>query len=189
MRVRTCVVCASSRASLSRHWRAERTAASKSSSSKGFSMKSTAPSFMASTARGTSACPVMTITGNAKPRAFRRRRNAMPSIRGMRTSVTTQPAAASLTLSRKAGRTRGHVRANRPMRAERTATGVPPCRRPPRAQRLHSACARSSWSTARNVSRKVVPRPVSDLTAILPPCDSTIVGRWTDRRPSHAPWS
>ena len=42
---------------------AERTEASSISSSKGFSRKSAAPTFMASTASGTSPCPVMTMTG------------------------------------------------------------------------------------------------------------------------------
>ena len=42
---------------------AERTEASRTSSSNGFSRKSTAPHFIASTASGTSPCPVMTMTG------------------------------------------------------------------------------------------------------------------------------
>jgi hypothetical protein len=48
---------------------AERTAVSSASSSNGFSKKSAAPSFIASTASGTSPCPVITITGMPIARA------------------------------------------------------------------------------------------------------------------------
>ena len=61
---------------------AARTLDSRTSSSNGFSMKSTAPAFIASTAIGTSACPVMTMTGGMSPRSFSRRRSAIPSISG-----------------------------------------------------------------------------------------------------------
>src|SRR3712207_5338643 len=44
----------------------------------------------------------MTMTGRVKPRALRWRRNAMPSMPGMRTSVTMHPVAASFMASRKA---------------------------------------------------------------------------------------
>jgi hypothetical protein len=63
------------------------------SSSNGFSKKSTAPIFIASTASGTSPCPVITITGMVTPRSRRRRSSSMPPSSGMRTSVTMQPAA------------------------------------------------------------------------------------------------
>src|SRR5438552_5760414 len=61
------------------------------SSSNGLSIKSDAPSCIAWTASATSACPVITITGTRRPRAFSCRRNSMPSTPGMRTSVTMQP--------------------------------------------------------------------------------------------------
>ena len=50
-----------------------------------------APSFIASTASGTSPCPVMISNGNELPLAFRRFRSSMPSMPGMRTSETTHP--------------------------------------------------------------------------------------------------
>src|SRR5262245_38562402 len=72
--------------------RADRTAASKASSSKGFSRKSTAPIFIASTARGTSPCPVMTMTGTPNLSSRNRRNRSMPLTPGILTSVMTQPA-------------------------------------------------------------------------------------------------
>src|SRR5215217_7538606 len=52
---------------------AVRTAARRTLLSNGFSMKSTAPNFIASTARGMSPCPVIMITGMADFMAFKRR--------------------------------------------------------------------------------------------------------------------
>ena len=63
------------------------------SSPNGFSMKSTAPAFMALTASGTSAWPVMTMTGTWMPPAANFSWNSRPSISGMRTSVTMQAGA------------------------------------------------------------------------------------------------
>ena len=84
-------------------WRkAASTLAISTSSSNGFSRKSTAPIFMASTASATSPWPVMTITGTAILSSFRRRRRSIPLISGMRTSVMTQLRPRSGSASRKA---------------------------------------------------------------------------------------
>ena len=71
-------------------------------SSNGFSRKSAAPIFIASTASGTSPWPVMTITGVVLPSSFRRRSRSMPLISGMRTSVTMQPEWSTGNAARKA---------------------------------------------------------------------------------------
>src|SRR5215813_10390757 len=60
------------------------------SSANGFSIKSAAPAFIARTARGTSPCPVMTITGTSTRFSASFSWNCRPSMPGMRTSVTTQ---------------------------------------------------------------------------------------------------
>src|SRR5208282_2753979 len=78
---------------VSTRWRAALIAAIIVSSSNGFSRKSKAPSFIASTARGTSPCPVIMMTGKRCPSAVRRRMSSKPSIPGMRMSVTTQETA------------------------------------------------------------------------------------------------
>jgi hypothetical protein len=65
-------------------------------------IKSTAPLFIASTATGTSAWPVMTITGQSIPRPLSRRKSSRPVISGIFTSVMTQPAPAVGMASRKA---------------------------------------------------------------------------------------
>src|SRR5438094_4991191 len=52
------------------------------SSSNGFSRKSSAPSFIASTARGTSPWPVMTMTGSFRGPELSRRSSSMPSMPG-----------------------------------------------------------------------------------------------------------
>src|SRR5262245_9381756 len=74
-------------------WRSSalRTAASIASSSNGFSRKSAAPTFMASTANATSPCPVTTMTGTLILSSFNRRSRSMPLISGIRTSVMMQP--------------------------------------------------------------------------------------------------
>ena len=70
--------------------------------SNGFSMKSETPAFINCTASGTSAWPVMTMTGQLFPRrAFSRRTNSGPSTPGIRTSVTTQALASVGRSSRK----------------------------------------------------------------------------------------
>ena len=61
------------------------------SSVNGFSMKSTTPARMASTARGTSPWPVMTMTGRGQLRVLSSRTSSRPDISGIRTSVTMQP--------------------------------------------------------------------------------------------------
>src|SRR4051812_21084160 len=71
------------------------------SSSNGFSRKSSAPSFIASTASGTSPWPVMMITGSLRGLAPNRRNSSKPSIPGMRTSVSTQPGSRFASSSRK----------------------------------------------------------------------------------------
>jgi acetolactate synthase I/II/III large subunit len=65
--------------------------ASRTSSSNGFSRKSTAPDFMASTASGTSPCPVITMTGNRICMSARRRSKSIPLSPGIRTSVMMHP--------------------------------------------------------------------------------------------------
>src|SRR5215510_9087222 len=72
------------------------------SSSNGFSKKSMAPIFMASTASGTSPCPVMTITGMSRLNFFSRLSRSMPLTSGILTSVITQPAWICGRTSRKA---------------------------------------------------------------------------------------
>src|SRR5215831_10414343 len=81
---------------------ATRIADSRTSSSNGFSMKSTAPAFIASTASGTSPCPVMTMTGKPDLVSRRWRCRSSPLMSGMRMSVTTQPACACGSSFRKA---------------------------------------------------------------------------------------
>src|SRR5262245_15746374 len=71
---------------------ADRTDANRTSSSNGFSRKSTAPIFIASTASGTSPWPVMTTTGIPSLSSRSRRRSSMPLSPGILTSVMTQPA-------------------------------------------------------------------------------------------------
>ncbi|MNN68189.1 hypothetical protein D3C81_1838770 [compost metagenome] len=59
-------------------------------------MKSTMPAFIICTTMGTSAWPVMTMTGQAAPRSSRMRRTtSAPSMSGMRMSVMTQAVASS----------------------------------------------------------------------------------------------
>ena len=58
---------------------------------KGFSRKSKAPTRMASTAMGTSPCPVIMMTGNALSTLIRRLRNCIPSMPGILMSLTTTP--------------------------------------------------------------------------------------------------
>ena len=58
---------------------------------KGFSMKSMAPRRIASTAMGTSPWPVIMMTGRLLSSCIRRLRNAIPSMPGMRMSLTTTP--------------------------------------------------------------------------------------------------
>jgi len=57
----------------------------------GFSRKSTAPSFMARTATGTSPCPVTMITGRSTPCSCSICWVSMPLMPGMRRSSTRQP--------------------------------------------------------------------------------------------------
>src|SRR6478672_10784136 len=71
---------------------AARTARRIASSANGFSMKSRAPDFIASTASGMSPCPVITMTGSLMFLARNRCRSSMPVMSGMRTSVIRQPA-------------------------------------------------------------------------------------------------
>ena len=59
-------------------------------SSNGFSMKSSAPAFMARTARRTSPWPVMMTTGASMPLSISFSWNSMPSMPGMRTSERMQ---------------------------------------------------------------------------------------------------
>ena len=73
--------------------RAERSAWNRVSSSNGFSMKSQAPSFMASTVSGTSPCPVIMTMGSPCPAPRRRRSSSSPSMPGMRMSARMQPVA------------------------------------------------------------------------------------------------
>src|SRR6516165_5708216 len=70
---------------------ADRTEASRTSSSKGFSRKSTAPSLIASTASGISPCAVMTMTGTATLSSRNRRSRSTPLSSGILTSVMMQP--------------------------------------------------------------------------------------------------
>src|SRR6516225_3059736 len=70
---------------------ADRTDASRTSSSKGFSRKSTAPSRIASTASGISPCAVMTITGTGCLSSRNCRNRSIPLSSGIRTSVMMQP--------------------------------------------------------------------------------------------------
>src|SRR6516164_8512347 len=70
---------------------ADRTDASRTSSSKGFSRKSTAPSLIASTASGMSPCAVMTMTGTASLSSRNRRKRSIPLSSGILTSVMMQP--------------------------------------------------------------------------------------------------
>src|SRR5689334_24726 len=77
------------------------TALSRISSSNGFSKNSSAPDFIAWTANGTSACPVITITGRRTRISFSRFSRSMPERSGMRTSVMTQPVVTSLIRCRK----------------------------------------------------------------------------------------
>src|SRR5215471_9323304 len=79
-----------------------RIALTKISSGNGFSMKSTAPAFIASTASATSACPVMMITGILEPSFLSFLSNCSPSIPGIRTSLTIQPFDPWSNFSRKA---------------------------------------------------------------------------------------
>jgi hypothetical protein len=67
----------------------------------GFSMKSTAPSFMACTAIDTSPWPVMKMMGRRRPRAFMACCSSSPLIVGMRTSSTRQPTAVAPAWARK----------------------------------------------------------------------------------------
>src|SRR6516162_388816 len=78
------------------------TPASRTSSSNGFSRKSIAPIFIASTASGTSPWPVMTITGTSIFISRNRFKRSMPLMPGIRTSVITQFKLASGIFSRKA---------------------------------------------------------------------------------------
>ena len=66
------------------------------SGSKGFSTKSKAPMRIASTAIGTSPCPVIRITGMPGSTDWSLRRSAMPSMPGMRMSLTTTPGKSEL---------------------------------------------------------------------------------------------
>ena len=61
------------------------------SGSNGFSTKSKAPIRIASTAIGTSPCPVIRITGRPGSTDCSRRSSAMPSMPGILMSVTTMP--------------------------------------------------------------------------------------------------
>src|SRR5262245_18652322 len=81
---------------------AERTAFSRTSSSKGFSRNSAAPIFMASTANGTSPCPVTTMTGTGILSSFSRRSRSMPLTSGSLTSVMMQPDLTFAATARKA---------------------------------------------------------------------------------------
>src|SRR5262249_30362991 len=85
-------------------WRsiAALTLASRTSSSNGFSRKSMAPIFIASTASGTSPWPVMTMTGTSIFISRKRFKRSMPLMPGIRTSVITQFKLASGIFSRKA---------------------------------------------------------------------------------------
>src|SRR6516162_2849646 len=70
---------------------ADRTDARRTSSSKGFSRKSTAPSLIASTASGISPCAVMTMTGTGCLSSRNRRNRSIPLSSGILTSVMMQP--------------------------------------------------------------------------------------------------
>src|SRR6516225_6063488 len=70
---------------------ADRTDVSRTSSSKGFSRKSTAPSLIASTASGISPCAVMTMTGTGCLSSRNRRNMSIPLSSGIRMSVMMQP--------------------------------------------------------------------------------------------------
>ena len=68
-----------------------RTISTRRSPAKGFSRKSQAPSRMASTAVEISPWPVISMTGRSGSRACTSRSSAMPSIPGMRISLTMTP--------------------------------------------------------------------------------------------------
>src|SRR6516164_9645685 len=70
---------------------ADRTDASRTSSSKGFSRKSTAPSLIASTASGISPWAVMTMTGTGSLSSRNRGNRSMPLSSDILTSVMMQP--------------------------------------------------------------------------------------------------
>jgi hypothetical protein len=58
--------------------------------------------FMASTASGTSPCPVMTMTGSRSPISLRRRSKSIPLNPGVRTSVMMHPEPTAGATARKA---------------------------------------------------------------------------------------
>ena len=72
-------------------WVARRASSDMRSGSNGFSRKSKAPSCIASTAIGTSPCPVIMITGRAPSWLISRRRSDMPSMPGILMSEMTMP--------------------------------------------------------------------------------------------------
>ena len=78
-------------------------ASSMRASENGFSMKSTTPERMASTAIGMSPWPVIITTGILTFRAASLATSSCPLISGMRTSVMTTPGLAVGRASRKAG--------------------------------------------------------------------------------------
>ena len=83
-----------------RAWAARWQISASRSGSKGFSTKSKAPMRIASTAIGTSPCPVIRITGRPGSTDCSRRSSAMPSIPGMRMSeITTPPKSAWIAFS------------------------------------------------------------------------------------------
>src|SRR6516162_2371440 len=92
---------------------ADRTDASRASSSKGFSRKSMAPSLIASTASGISPCAVITMTGTASLSSRNRRKRSMPLSSGILTSVMTQPVWTVGATSRKTAAD-SYVRTSRP---------------------------------------------------------------------------
>ena len=73
------------------------------SSLKGFSMKSTAPARIAATAIGTSAWPVIAITGSVIPCSASWVCSCRPLMPGMRTSINTHPQRSGVQACRNSG--------------------------------------------------------------------------------------
>ncbi len=167
------------RGAASMAWRssAGRIADSSASSSNGFSRKSTAPAFIASTASGTSPWPVMTMTGNADAPRLQLPLQLEAIDPRHPTSVMMQPGCIVAAARRgRRRRIRGPAR-----RSPRLSAGRPAACRTASSSSIRCTTASGAIAqllrclTALSVKRKIVPPPGLGSTQSRPPCASMMV--------------
>ena len=162
---------------LRRRSSAARTAASRASSSNGFSKKSAAPSFIASTASGMSPWPVMTMTGNVAA-ALAQPPQQLDAAHIRHSDIGDDAARSTRSCARPGMRWRCRRSGPRSSgRSQQKRQRI--ARRIVVVDDMHDGISRHRrlppCSTLRSVKRKIVPPPGFGSAQIRPPCASTMV--------------